>query len=226
MHNTQVSLKQFKKTQTIVLHKSRKSNYIDSKMYWFIALLDIMSKMLKLIMIKRLSDIVETHCMLSNAQMRARCKWFMILMLDLLINQVHTVWNCEIKYVIFMLSLNIIKAFNQVSHVRLLHTLKMKRMLSYIIKWTCSFLKNWETLLIFDEQMSNIRKINADILQKSFISLILFLFFNASLIEKCEALKIKIKVLNFVNDINILVYNRFTEEICRTLSKAYDVCAK
>ncbi len=31
---------------------------------------------------------------------------------------------------------------------------------------------------------------------------------------------------NFVNDINILVYDRFIEEICRTLSKAHDVCAK
>ncbi len=70
------------------------------------------------------------------------------------------------------------------------------------------------------------RKINADILQRFFISLILFLFFNASLIEKCKALKIKIKVLNFVNDINILVYNKFTEEICKTLSKAHDVCMK
>ena len=58
--------KQFKKTQTIVLCKSKKSDYIDSKMYWFIALLDIMSKALKSIMIKRLSDIVETHHMLSN----------------------------------------------------------------------------------------------------------------------------------------------------------------
>jgi len=70
------------------------------------------------------------------------------------------------------------------------------------------------------------REINADISQRFLISLILFLFFNASLIEKCEALRIKIEVLDFVNDINILVYDKFTEKICRTLSKAHDVCAK
>jgi len=74
--------------------------------------------------------------------------------------------------------------------------------------------------------MSNIHKININILQRFFISSILFLFFNVSLIEKCKALRIKIKVFNFVNDINILVYDKFTEEICRTLSKAYNVCAK
>ncbi len=33
-------------------------------------------------------------------------------------------------------------------------------------------------------------------------------------------------MLDFINDINILVYNKFTEEICRILSKAHDVCAK
>jgi len=218
--------KQFKKTQTIVLRKSKKSDYINSKTYWLIALLDIMSKALKSIMIKRLSDIVETHCMLSNAQMRARRKWFVILTLDLLVDQVHTVWDCEIKYVIFMLSLDVVEAFNWVLHVELLHTLKMKRTSSYIIKWTCSFLKNRETSLIFNKQMSDMREINADISQRSLISSILFLFFNASLIKKCEALRIKIEVLDFVNDINILVYDRFTEEICRTLSKAHNVCAK
>ena len=84
-------LKQFKKVQTIVLCKSKKSNYIDLKMYQLIALLNIMSKTLKSIMIKRLSDITETHHMLSNAQMRVRCKQFMISALNLLVDQVHAV---------------------------------------------------------------------------------------------------------------------------------------
>ena len=66
--------------------------------------------------------------------------------------------------------------------------------------------------------------VNADISQRFFISSIFFLFFNASLIEKCKALKIKIEVLNFVNDINILIYNRFTKLICETLNKAHNVC--
>jgi len=144
-------LKQFKKTQTIVLHKLKKSNYIDLKTYRFIALLDIMSKALKSIMIKRLSNIIKIHCMLSNAQMKTRRKWFVISTLDLLIDQVHTVWDCKIKYVAFMLSLNVVEAFDQVSHIRLLHMLKMKRTSSYIIKWTRSFLKDQETSLIFDE---------------------------------------------------------------------------
>ncbi len=58
----------------IVLCKLKKSNYTDSKTYQFIALLDIMKKALKLIMIKKLSDITEIHHMLSDAQMKARYK--------------------------------------------------------------------------------------------------------------------------------------------------------
>ena len=63
-------------------------------------------------------------------------------------------------------------------------------------------------------------------MQKSLISSILFLFFNTSLIKKCKALEIKIKVLNFVNDINILIYDKITESIYKSQSQAYDICAK
>jgi len=81
-------------------------------------------------------------------------------------------------------------------------------------------------LLIFNEQMSTMHEINANISQESFISLIFFLFFNASLIEKCKALKIKIEMFNFINDINILIYDRFIKKICKTLSKIHNVCMK
>jgi len=80
--------------------------------------------------------------------------------------------------------------------------------------------------LIFNEQISAICKINANILQKFFIFFIFFLFFNANLIEKCKALKIKVEMLNFVNDINILVYNRFIKKICKMRSKVHNAYAK
>jgi len=67
-------LKQFKKTQTIMLCKLKKSNYINLKTYQLITLLDIISKALKSIMIKRLNDITETHHMLLNAQMKVKHK--------------------------------------------------------------------------------------------------------------------------------------------------------
>ncbi len=73
--------------------------------------------------------------------------------------------------------------------------------------------KNRETSLIFNEQTSDIYEINANILQKFSISSILFLFFNASLIERCKALKIKIKVFNFVNDINMFTINSLKKSV-------------
>lgn len=79
---------------------------------------------------------------------------------------------------------------------------------------------------MFNEQMSAMRSVNADISQKSSISLILFLFFNMILIKKCKALNIKIDVLNFVNNISILAYDRITESNCRMLSKAYNIYMK
>jgi len=83
--------KQFKKTQIIVLCKSKKSDYTDSKTYRLIILLDIMRKVLKSIMTKRLSNIAETHHMLSDAQMKVRRKQFVISTLNLLVDQIHMI---------------------------------------------------------------------------------------------------------------------------------------
>ena len=58
------------------------------------------------------------------------------------------------------------------------------------------------------------------------MSSILFLFFNAELVKGCEKLGIKASPVKFVNNVNILIYKRFTADTCETLSKAHDVYAK
>ncbi len=69
-------------------------------------------------------------------------------------------------------------------------------------------------------------KINANISQRFFISSIFFLFFNVNLIKKYKTLRIKIKVLDFINNINILAHDKFIEEMCKTLSKVHDIYVK
>lgn len=62
--NFNCHLKQFKKTWTVILRKLKKNDYIKLKMYWFIAFLNTMSKVLELIIIRKLSNITKIYHML------------------------------------------------------------------------------------------------------------------------------------------------------------------
>ena len=63
---------QFKNAITIILRKSNKKNNSYLKMYEFMKLLDTLSKILKLIVLKRRDYVVEMQNILSNTQMRIR----------------------------------------------------------------------------------------------------------------------------------------------------------
>ena len=125
-----------------------------------------------------------------------------------------------------ILSLDVAGAFNNVSHERLIHNLRTRKISAKLVNWVNSFLKNRQLFLTFDGRTSAIRQVNAGILQGSPVSPILFLFFNAKLVKECEKLEIKTFPVKFVNNVNILTYKRFTADTYKTLSKAYDVCAK
>ncbi len=56
----------FKKTIITMLRKSRKKNYSKLLFFKFIALLNILNKILELIILKRLRYVVKTHDILSN----------------------------------------------------------------------------------------------------------------------------------------------------------------
>jgi len=58
------------------------------------------------------------------------------------------------------------------------------------------------------------------------MSFILYFFFNVNLIKQRVRLKLKINVIKFVNDVNILTYKKNTENNCKTLDKLHDVYKK
>ena len=82
------------------------------------------------------------------------------------------------------------------------------------------FLKNKNITLIIKKYTQTKCRISVNILQNSSFSLILYLFYNANLLKTCENVKLRFSVTDFVNDINILIYNEFTKRNCDILKKA------
>jgi hypothetical protein len=82
-------------------------------------------------------------------QIGARRNRSSIVALELLTEQIHTVWAQGLELVASVLSLDILGAYNHVSHERLLHNLKMARLLEWVHRFTRSFLRERVTCLAF-----------------------------------------------------------------------------
>ena len=91
------------------------------------------------------------------------------------------------------------------------------------MNWTRSFLTDRETSLTLERITSRLKPAETRISQRSPISPILFLFFNASLIERYTKTKLKLQVEGFVDDIYLLIYEKSTEVNCETLKKAHEI---
>lgn len=99
-----------------------------------IALLNTMGKLLELIMSRKLSQLAETHHILPETQMGARKGRSTESALQLLTEQVHTIWNLPGKQqVATMLAMDMAGAFDNVSHTRLLDNLRKKGIPNYIV---------------------------------------------------------------------------------------------
>ena len=70
------------------------------------------------------------------------------------------------------------------------------------------------------------RKISVNILQNSSFFSMLYLFYNANLLKSCENVKLRFNVIEFVNNINILTYNKSTERNCEMLKKIWEKVVK
>ena len=83
-------------------------------------------------------------------------------------------------------------------------------------------MKNKSTTLIIKNHTMTKYKININISQKSSFFLMLYLFYNANLLKSCENIKLRFNVIEFVNDINILTYNKSTKRNCEMFKKTWN----
>ena len=60
--------------------------------------------------------------------------------------------------------------------------------------------------------------------QELLISSILYLFYNIDLLKSYKNIRLRTNVTDFVNNVNILIYNENTEQNCLKLIKIYKKC--
>ena len=99
--------KKFWIANMIVLKKPRRENYTLTESYCPIALLNTLYKALKAILACRLSGLAEAKNLLSPQQMKAQKSKSTETALEMLIESIHTVWDCNRKNVASVLSLNV-----------------------------------------------------------------------------------------------------------------------
>ena len=88
------------------------------------------------------------------------------------------------------------------------------------------FLQDRTTALTINARTTDTFSIHTGIPQGSPLSPILYLFYNADLLEMCERPGSKTSAIGFVDDVNILAYSTSTEENCKTLEKLHRECEK
>ena len=215
---------QFKSAVTIVMQKSDKKDYFNVKIYKSIVLLNTLSKVLKFIISERLWNVVKTCNLILNIQMKTCKHRSTDTTLQLITEKIYIVWSDTRRKVVLLLSLNEKSAFNNVAHNRLLHDMKKRRVLRLLLEFVKNFLKDQCIMITIDDYMMMKRSVNINISQNSLLSSILYLFYNVNLLKACDDIRLRTSFTDFVNDVNILIYEKFMKRNCRVLSKIYDRC--
>jgi hypothetical protein len=214
----------FREANIIILKKSNKSNYTDFKTYKLIALLNTIDKAFEFIIARKINTFAEIHEMLLATQIKERRKKICETTLKIFIEQIHRIWNMSRNKMITLLSMNVASVYDHVSRKRFMHNLRKKKISNWIMTWTSNFMKNRHITLIIDDDTTFMSKINADISQNSSISLILYFFYNADILKSLKRSRYRIIAIEFVNDINILIYETSTKNNCRALKKTHVEC--
>jgi len=213
----------FRKSITVILRKPGKDDYSDPKSYRPVALLSTIGKAMEAVLARRISYLVEGYKLLPEHHIGGRKGRSCDHALHLLMEQIHASWR-DGNRVATLLTLDLSGAFDNVNQERLLHNLRKRRVPENIVRWVSSFMTERRTTITLQEGPMGDFDIKTGIPQGSPLSPILFLFFNADLIDDLHAaFPGQLIVTGYIDDICILTWGDSAAENCSLLGEAHAV---
>ena len=173
--------KPFKHTSTVVIRKPGKPDYTKAKAYRPIALESALGKVMESIMAETISYLTETFYLLPAQHYGGRPGRSAEDAMTVLTENIYKAWKEKLVYTAIFL--DVAGAFNNVIRKRLAHNLRSRRMPQLIVLWINSFLSGRSTRLHFNSAKSNRISTPAGVPQGSPLSPLLYMYYNADLLE-------------------------------------------
>jgi len=181
---------------TVVLRKPGKPNYAAPKAYRPIALLCTMAKVLTAIVAEGMARILESEQLLPDNHYGGRAGRKTTDAVHILEDKVKAAWRKG--KVVAILFLDVEGAFPNAVTDCLIHNLRKRRIPEHHIDFVRLLLSNRSTRLKFDDFLSELIRITNGIRQGDPLSMILYIIYNADLLE--IAANAKEDSLGYVND--------------------------
>ncbi|KAK2687437.1 hypothetical protein QWA68_014059 [Fusarium oxysporum] len=174
--------RQWRHARIIPLKKPGKDDYTIAKAWRPISLLATLGKVLESVVAERISHAVETHGLLPTNHFGARKQRSAEQALVLLQEHIFSTWRS--RHVVSLISFDVKGAYNGVCKERLLQRMKARGIPEGILRWVDAFCSERTATIMINGQSSESRLLpQAGLPQGSPLSPMLFLFFNADLVQ-------------------------------------------
>lgn len=174
---------QWRQAKIIPLRKPGKPDYTLAKAWRPISLLSTLSKILEAVLAERLSFLAEKHGLLPQNHYGARRRRSAEQALLLLQDRIYQAWRS--KRVLSLISFDVKGAYNGVHKERLAQRLTARGVPDVLTNWVKAFCGNRSATLVINGQETDNKELeNPGLPQGSPLSPILFLFYNADLVQQ------------------------------------------
>ena len=175
--------RQWRHAKIIPLKKPNKDDYTIAKAWRPISLLATLGKILESVVAERISHAVETHGLLPTSHFGARKQRSAEQALVFLQEQIYAAWRG--RRVLSLVSFDVKGAYNGVCKERLLQRMKARGIPQVLLRWVEAFCSERTANILINGQLSETESLpQAGLPQGSPLSPILFLFFNADLVQR------------------------------------------